>query len=75
MIIADCQADSPPSILVLGDSLSAAHGIDLDHGWVTLLQSRLQAEGYPHRVVNASTSGDTTSAACPRRCSASAQVS
>ncbi|MCB1881588.1 MAG: arylesterase [Gammaproteobacteria bacterium] len=66
MLIADCQADSPPSILVLGDSLSAAHGIDLDHGWVTLLQSRLQAEGYPHRVVNASTSGDTTAGGVSR---------
>jgi acyl-CoA thioesterase-1 len=49
-----------PTILVLGDSLSAAHGIDSASGWVTLLQSRLQREGYPQRVVNASISGDTT---------------
>lgn len=60
MIHTVCQADSPPVILVLGDSLSAAHGIERESGWVNLLQSRLRAEGYTHRVVNASISGDTT---------------
>ncbi len=49
-----------PVILVLGDSLSAAYGIDLDQGWVSLLKARLADEGFPHRVVNASISGDTT---------------
>lgn len=49
-----------PVILVVGDSLSAAYGIEQDAGWVTLLQQRLQKQGYPHRVVNASISGDTT---------------
>jgi acyl-CoA thioesterase-1 len=47
-------------ILVLGDSLSAAYGIKLDQGWVALLQARLRAKGYGHRVVNASSSGETT---------------
>lgn len=46
-------------ILVLGDSLSAGYGFDLRQGWVTLLQQRLMREGFPHRVVNASISGDT----------------
>lgn len=46
---------------MLGDSLSAAYGIDADAGWVSLLQRRLRAQGYPHRVVNASVSGETTS--------------
>lgn len=49
-----------PVILVLGDSLSAARGIPLDRGWVSLLQRRLKRDGYRHRVVNASVSGDTT---------------
>jgi acyl-CoA thioesterase-1 len=49
-----------PVILVLGDSLSAAYGIKLDQGWVALLQARLRAKGYGHRVVNASSSGETT---------------
>lgn len=44
----------------MGDSLSAAHGIPRDKGWVTLLESRLADQGYPYRVVNASISGETT---------------
>jgi acyl-CoA thioesterase-1 len=55
------HAAAAPIILVLGDSLSAAYGIDPDAGWVSLLARRLRAEGYPHRVVNASVSGETTS--------------
>ena len=47
-------------ILVLGDSLSAAYGIDISQGWVHLLQRRLESRGFEHRVVNASISGETT---------------
>lgn len=47
-------------ILVLGDSLSSGHGLAVDQGWVSLFQRRLRQEGYPHQVVNASISGDTT---------------
>lgn len=49
-----------PTILVVGDSLSAGYGIEVSHGWVSLLQRRLQEAGFPHHVVNASISGDTT---------------
>ena len=45
---------------MLGDSLSSAHGLAVDQGWVSLLQQRLRQNGYPHQVVNASISGDTT---------------
>ena len=55
-----------PVILVLGDSLSAGHGIDADRGWVTLLQKRLTREGYSWQVVNASVSGDTSSGGLSR---------
>lgn len=48
-----------PRILVLGDSLSASYGIEVRQGWVSLLEQRL-AEKYPHFVVNASVSGETT---------------
>lgn len=54
-------AHAAPSILVVGDSLSAAYGLPRDAGWVSLLESRLQQEKFPHRVVNASISGETTS--------------
>jgi len=55
-----------PVILVLGDSLSAAYGIRLEQGWVALLQKRLESKGYGHRVVNASSSGETTGGALAR---------
>ena len=54
-------ASAAPSILVYGDSLSAAYGIANDQGWAVLLQKKLTALGYPHRVANASISGETTS--------------
>jgi acyl-CoA thioesterase-1 len=56
----------PPAILVLGDSLSAAYGIRLEQGWVSLLAGRLKASGYGYRVVNASSSGETTGGALAR---------
>jgi acyl-CoA thioesterase-1 len=44
----------------MGDSLSAAYGMPVDVGWVSLFEQRLREKGYPHRVVNASISGETT---------------
>jgi acyl-CoA thioesterase I len=54
------------NILVLGDSLSAGYGLDARAGWVSLLQQRLQQQGYRYRVINASVSGDTTSGGLQR---------
>lgn len=48
------------TILVYGDSLSAAYGIARDRGWVALLEKRLAAEGYDYSVANASISGEIT---------------
>ena len=58
--IATVKGDNRPTILVLGDSLSAGYGMELPDTWAALLQSRLDKEGYGYRVVNASISGDTT---------------
>ncbi len=55
-----------PAILVMGDSLSASHGIDQQRSWVSLLAARLQREGFPHHVVNASISGETTAGGLSR---------
>jgi acyl-CoA thioesterase I len=49
-----------PVILVYGDSLSAAYGLSQKEGWVALLSQRLQQNKLPHKVVNASISGETT---------------
>lgn len=51
---------SSRTILVFGDSLSAAHGLRPEQGWVALLVARLGAQGYEYQVVNASVSGETT---------------
>lgn len=54
------KAQENPTILVLGDSLSAGYNIDIEQGWVELLNQKLKQEGYPHTVINGSISGDTT---------------
>lgn len=49
------------TILVVGDSLSAAYGMQQEQGWTQLLQQRLHDNHYDYQLVNASISGDTTS--------------
>ena len=49
-----------PLILVFGDSLSAEYGLKRGSGWVALMQDQLKKEGFPHRIMNASISGETT---------------
>jgi|GEM_PF-162661 len=49
-----------PTVLVFGDSISAAYGIQQSDGWVALLEQRLQQRSSAARVVNASVSGETT---------------
>jgi len=66
LIAANAEAAEPPTVLVFGDSLSAGYGIDVDHSWTALLQSRLEKLGYEHRVVNASISGETTEGGAAR---------
>ncbi|MGQ7289384.1 arylesterase [Vreelandella venusta] len=57
------NADQRPTLLVMGDSLSAAYGIEQEMGWVTLLAERLEDEA---DVINASISGETTSGGAQR---------
>jgi acyl-CoA thioesterase-1 len=66
LVACPARAIATDTILLIGDSLSAAYGIPADEGWVTLLQQRLETEHYPFRLVNASISGDTTAAALAR---------
>lgn len=63
------KSPSLPSILVLGDSLSAAYGIGAGDGWVALLRQHLQGLSGPdgqYSVVNASISGETSAGALSR---------
>ncbi len=54
------------TLLVVGDSISAAFGLDSRQGWVALLENRLREEGFQHSVVNASISGDTSAGGAAR---------
>jgi acyl-CoA thioesterase-1 len=60
------QAAAPRPLLVLGDSLSAAHGIAQRDGWVALLEARLAQQPAARPVVNASISGETTAGGLAR---------
>ena len=55
-----------PSIVILGDSLSAAYGMEISQSWPSLLQQRLIENGYAHRVFNSSIAGDTTQGGATR---------
>ncbi len=58
--MAAAGAPQERTLLVFGDSLSAAYGLKAEEGWVTQLQNRLRQQGYVYKVVNASVSGETT---------------
>lgn len=63
LVVTPSVADERPVLLVMGDSLSAAYGIEAEQGWVSLLQQRL---GEKAEVVNASISGETSSGGANR---------
>ncbi|MEO8143906.1 MAG: arylesterase [Betaproteobacteria bacterium] len=54
------------TLLVYGDSLSAAYGMPEQRGWVALLGARLKRERPDYNVVNASISGETTAGGLAR---------
>jgi len=57
---ASAATASAATILVYGDSLSAAYGLPQEQGWVHLLAQRLHAQKIDYKVANASISGETT---------------
>lgn len=59
-------AISAPTILVFGDSLSAAYGIPESAGWVALLGERLKQRKSDYTVTNASISGETSAGGAAR---------
>ena len=60
------KAEIPPTVLVIGDSLSAAYGMDMEQGWVHLLSEKLSDQSPGATVINASISGDTTGGGAQR---------
>ena len=61
-------AEPPPqrTLLVFGDSLSAAYGIEEADGWVNLLAEKLTTENPDYTVANASVSGETSTGGLAR---------
>ncbi len=59
-------AHAPRTVLVFGDSLSAAYGLAPSQGWVALLAERIARRKPGWRVVNASISGETTDGGAAR---------
>lgn len=53
-------AAADEGILIVGDSLSAAYGMEIGESWPSLLQQRLDENGYAYRVFNSSITGETT---------------
>jgi len=54
------------SIVVLGDSISAAYGMDAKKGWVSLLQQKLSQQNSAYTIFNESISGDTSAGGLAR---------
>lgn len=52
--------------LVLGDSISAAFGMDREQGWVSLLQQRLNQRADAPLIFNAALSGETSAGGLAR---------
>ena len=66
MLALSANAIAAPTILVFGDSLSAAYGIPESAGWVALLGERLKQRKSNYTVTNASISGETSAGGAAR---------
>ncbi|NOQ12851.1 MAG: arylesterase [Methyloprofundus sp.] len=54
------------SIVVLGDSISASYGFEVQHGWVALLEKKIKSSHPDYTMINVSISGDTTAGGLAR---------
>ncbi len=64
--LAQANGASAHTLLVFGDSLSAAYGISQERGWVNLLQQKIAEKKIPIQVINASVSGETSTGGLAR---------
>ncbi len=64
-LVATTTKATPQTFLVMGDSLSAAYGINLNEGWVNLLHQEFSKKKQAN-IINASVSGETTSGGLAR---------
>jgi acyl-CoA thioesterase-1 len=66
VLLMPVSAMAKPIIVVLGDSISAGYGIEVEEGWVALLQKKLIETKNNYSIINASISGDTTAGGLAR---------
>lgn len=60
LVAAPAESTPRPTLVVLGDSLAAGYGLDPAQAYPAVLQRHLAQAGFPHEVLNAGVSGDTT---------------
>lgn len=65
-LITSFSVTASPTVLLLGDSLSASYGMKQNEGWVALLNQQLIMEDAPYNILNASISGETTAGGLSR---------
>ena len=65
-VVSKPAASSAPRVVILGDSLTAGYGLDVDEAYPALLERRIQAQGLRFEVVNAGVSGDTSAGGLSR---------
>ena len=66
ILMMSMSAMAKPVIVVLGDSISAGYGIEVEQGWVALLQKKLHETKRDYSISNASISGDTSAGGLAR---------
>src|SRR5258708_32082701 len=66
LLLAAQAAFAARTVMIFGDSLSAAYNLSPGEGWVDLLGQRVAQAKLPWRIVNASITGETTSGGASR---------
>jgi acyl-CoA thioesterase-1 len=59
-------ATAPKTVLFLGNSITAGYGLDPAQAYPALIQEKIAAKGWNHRVINAGQSGDTSAGGLSR---------
>lgn len=60
------NSENLPAVVAFGDSLTAGYGLGSDESYTSLLQRKLDENGYHYHVVNAGVSGDTSAGGARR---------
>ncbi len=66
VLIVNSVTLSAANIVVLGDSISAGYGMNIEQGWVFLLQNKIHSQKFDYTLHNESINGDTTAGGLDR---------